>query len=248
MRKQLGDVSAIPSKRLYSSIIADYDLHRSICELIDNAVDLWILSRRSGCLQIKIDINTQQQVILKNVKVYKHDDRFEYEITNYDLKDSDADWVISKDGNATFQNFTIAQRRDGTHFMYDLNTSYIWETIIDSCTDGEWIHFTGGRYEIDTTLNLDFADDSFDAIFMYDTLQHVAHREEALNECIRVIKPDGVICVIEWNERSIQADEAQYGFTIDYIDPRTILQRDDVSIEVLVGTWVNAFLIRRKAS
>ncbi|MHA2377315.1 MAG: class I SAM-dependent methyltransferase [Candidatus Thorarchaeota archaeon] len=96
--------------------------------------------------------------------------------------------------------------------------------------------------------HLDFANETFDAIFMYDTLQHVAHREDTLNECIRVIKPDGVICVIEWNERSIQADEAQYEFTIDYIDPRTILQRDDVSIEMLAGTWVNAFLIKRKAS
>jgi hypothetical protein len=63
MRKQLGDLSALPSKRIYSSIIADYDLNRSICELLDNAIDLWILAGKRDSLKINVDINVQQQVI-----------------------------------------------------------------------------------------------------------------------------------------------------------------------------------------
>lgn len=36
MKKEVDRVSAIPSKRLFWSIIADYDLNLSICELVDN--------------------------------------------------------------------------------------------------------------------------------------------------------------------------------------------------------------------
>jgi ubiquinone/menaquinone biosynthesis C-methylase UbiE len=92
---------------------------------------------------------------------------------------------------------------------------------------------------------LDLPDESRDAIFMYDTLQHVKNRELALNESMRVIKPNGLTCLIEWNERSIKEDKERYGFTIDYIDPRKILHRDDVSTELIAGTWVNIFVIRK---
>ncbi len=92
---------------------------------------------------------------------------------------------------------------------------------------------------------LNFPDESFDGIFMYDTLQHIKNREVALNECIRVMKVSGLICVIEWNEKSIKDDEEKYGFTIDYIDPKHILKRDDISIELITGNFVNMFLIRK---
>ena len=38
MKKEVDTIDAVPSKRLFLSIIADYDLNRSICELIDNAL------------------------------------------------------------------------------------------------------------------------------------------------------------------------------------------------------------------
>ena len=43
--------------------------------------------------------------------------------------------------------------------------------------------------------SLHFPDDSFDGIFMYDTLQHITNRERALTECIRVMEPRGLICI-----------------------------------------------------
>ena len=93
--------------------------------------------------------------------------------------------------------------------------------------------------------SLNFPDDSFDAIFMYDTLQHIKNREAALNECIRVLKACGLICIIEWNEKSIKDTEEKYGFTIDYIDPRQILNREDISIELIEGNLVNVFILRK---
>lgn len=64
MKKDVGRVSAIPSKRLFWSIIADYNLNLSICELVDNALDIWVKHDKSGQLSINIDLDQNQQTII----------------------------------------------------------------------------------------------------------------------------------------------------------------------------------------
>ena len=64
MKKKVQEISAIPSKRIYLSIIADYHLNLSLCELIDNAIDNWIFNGRKKRLEINIDLNYEQQTIL----------------------------------------------------------------------------------------------------------------------------------------------------------------------------------------
>lgn len=89
-----------------------------------------------------------------------------------------------------------------------------------------------------------FPDDSFDALFMYDASQHIDKREIALGECLRVARHDGVVCVIEWTQASIEANEAKYGFRPDCIDPNDYVDGDDVSIELFAGKRVHAFVLR----
>ncbi len=36
---EIETIDATPNKRIYRSIIADYDLKTAICELVDNALD-----------------------------------------------------------------------------------------------------------------------------------------------------------------------------------------------------------------
>jgi len=63
MKKLVDVVDATPSKRLFLSIIADYDLNRAICELIDNALDIWVRNGRAAALSINIILDTNQQHI-----------------------------------------------------------------------------------------------------------------------------------------------------------------------------------------
>src|SRR5258708_11947791 len=63
MKNVVGELDAIPSKRLFQSIIADYDLNRSVCELVDNALDVWVRSGKSKPLHINITLNIGQQTI-----------------------------------------------------------------------------------------------------------------------------------------------------------------------------------------
>ena len=66
MKDFIENVDAVPSKRLFGSIIADYDLDRSICELIDNALDIWVKNGKKDPIVIIIDIDKNQQTISVN--------------------------------------------------------------------------------------------------------------------------------------------------------------------------------------
>jgi DNA topoisomerase VI subunit B len=66
MKRQVDTVDATPSKRLYLSIIADYDLPKALCELIDNALDIWVKAGRRPPFDIAITLDQVQQRICVN--------------------------------------------------------------------------------------------------------------------------------------------------------------------------------------
>jgi len=62
-KRVIKSIVAVPSKRMYRSIIADYNPKLAICELVDNSVDLWIREGKVNNLQVAVNINTDQQFI-----------------------------------------------------------------------------------------------------------------------------------------------------------------------------------------
>lgn len=64
MKKEIETLDATPSKRLFLSIIADYDLNKSICELVDNGLDVWVRNGKAGNISIKIELDKTQQTIV----------------------------------------------------------------------------------------------------------------------------------------------------------------------------------------
>lgn len=64
MMQQIGMLNAVPSKRLFLSIIADYDLNKSICELIDNSFDMWTRNQRSGSVNIAVTLDRHDNRIV----------------------------------------------------------------------------------------------------------------------------------------------------------------------------------------
>lgn len=56
-------IDATPQKRLFLSIIADYGLITSICELIDNALDQWLVSGKAEPLEIRVILNSDRQQV-----------------------------------------------------------------------------------------------------------------------------------------------------------------------------------------
>lgn len=58
-----GDLDGTPNKRLYWSIINDYDTVTALCELIDNALDIWTINGQKGKLAIDLKIDKARQLI-----------------------------------------------------------------------------------------------------------------------------------------------------------------------------------------
>jgi len=62
-KREVGLLDGTPDKRLYWSIISDYDIKTGICELIDNAIDLWKLGGASSVLSIELILDPERQLI-----------------------------------------------------------------------------------------------------------------------------------------------------------------------------------------
>lgn len=61
---ELIHIDATPQKRLFLSIIADYDIKTAVCELVDNAIDHWIDGGRISILKVGIRVNLDRQTIV----------------------------------------------------------------------------------------------------------------------------------------------------------------------------------------
>lgn len=93
--------------------------------------------------------------------------------------------------------------------------------------------------------SLPFQKESFDAVFLYDALQHIRDRVKALNECIRVVKRGGVVCAIEANNYGIDYFGRTEGIVIEKVDPREMPTNEEVAIQMVSGEYSDAYLLKR---
>lgn len=62
-KREAGLLDGTPEKRMYWSIISDYDIRTGICELIDNAFDLWMGERPQRNLLVELNLDVERQLI-----------------------------------------------------------------------------------------------------------------------------------------------------------------------------------------
>lgn len=60
---EIGPIDGTPEKRMFWSIINDYDLKTGGCELVDNAIDLWTIAERPDKLSVNITLDAERQLI-----------------------------------------------------------------------------------------------------------------------------------------------------------------------------------------
>jgi len=56
-------IDGTPDKRVFWSIVSDYGLRSGLCELVDNALDLWMLNGQKRSLAIEIDLDKDRQLV-----------------------------------------------------------------------------------------------------------------------------------------------------------------------------------------
>jgi hypothetical protein len=63
IKTEIGPIDGTPEKRMFWSIISDYDLKTGLCELVDNAIDIWLRDEKSRPPTIKITLDAERQFI-----------------------------------------------------------------------------------------------------------------------------------------------------------------------------------------
>jgi Histidine kinase-, DNA gyrase B-, and HSP90-like ATPase len=62
-KRESDVVDGTPEKRLFLSIISDYDLKTGLCELVDNAFDVWVSNGKPSGLIIDVRLDPDRQLI-----------------------------------------------------------------------------------------------------------------------------------------------------------------------------------------
>jgi Histidine kinase-, DNA gyrase B-, and HSP90-like ATPase len=68
MKSETHILDGTPQKRVFWAIISDYNISTSICELIDNALDIWLRNGKQTdlCVEIDVDIHSRSLRIADN--------------------------------------------------------------------------------------------------------------------------------------------------------------------------------------
>ena len=87
-----------------------------------------------------------------------------------------------------------------------------------------------------------FADAEFDAVFMMGALHHMNDPESAIAECIRVLAPKGVVCILEPTPALLEMARAKYPDHPDAKDPTPFVK--DVSLQTTHTEMFDIYEIR----
>lgn len=87
-----------------------------------------------------------------------------------------------------------------------------------------------------------FSDQAFDAIFMMGALHHMSDPAAAVAECIRVLAPGGVICILEPNAALIDLARKRHPDHPEPTDPTPFVH--DMALETFHEEMFDVFVIR----
>ena len=75
-KTEIEPLDGTPEKRMFWSIIADYDLQTGLTELVDNAIDIWMGTKNRGPLRIDLNLDAERQIIAltDNAGGVRHED------------------------------------------------------------------------------------------------------------------------------------------------------------------------------
>ena len=92
-----------------------------------------------------------------------------------------------------------------------------------------------------------FEDESFDAIFLSGTLHHIDDEQAAFRESVRVLKPDGIICIFEPNSLAIGIiRESKFPNHPDAVDPREYNRKSQLPVEIKKTHFYDAYIFHKR--
>ena len=89
-----------------------------------------------------------------------------------------------------------------------------------------------------------FEDKIFDAIFIQGALHHIGDKASAFKESYRVMKKDGLLCILEPTPMGIKRIKKRMPNHPDAVDPIKMAKIYPLTVEIFEGTVFNAFIFR----
>lgn len=114
----------------------------------------------------------------------------------------------------------------------------------------EWLE-NAKKAEIDHLISfqpfnaekMPFEDGMFDAIFVYGALHHMDNKKAVLNECARIVKPSGLICISEPTKKAMRFILKRFPTHPDPVDPRDYAE--NLKVEIIENLSFNTYIFRK---
>ena len=89
---------------------------------------------------------------------------------------------------------------------------YINELDCDryACDIADASKYVSAKFSVGSCLRLPYADQTFDVVFCNEVLEHAIFVDNAIRECLRVLKPEGQLIVID-KDKAYGKDELHFG-------------------------------------
>ena len=96
--------------------------------------------------------------------------------------------------------------------------------------------------------DMPFEHNTFDAIFFMGSLHHIdeKYRVTVFKECIRISKPNAIICFLEPNQKGIQRIRERHPSHGDAADPYEYVQGLNLASRKMEGAFFDAFIFRKQ--
>ena len=94
--------------------------------------------------------------------------------------------------------------------------------------------------------NLPFDDKSFDAVFIYGSFHHIENKNSTMKECLRILKKQGFLIIIEPSEKIIKNVRKTFPDHPDAVDPRDFVGDLDLNVEVIRKDFANVYVFKLK--
>lgn len=88
-----------------------------------------------------------------------------------------------------------------------------------------------------------FGENEFDAVFMMGALHHVNDKHLVMNECIRILKPGRILCIIEPSDKGMEIIKKRRMNHPKSVDPREFIK--GLPLEIIKKYMFNAFIFKK---
>jgi len=92
--------------------------------------------------------------------------------------------------------------------------------------------------------NLPFDNASFDAIFLYTSLHHIDDKARAIKEFLRVMKPNGMLIIIELTEEGVKLIRKRRIHHPDPVDPIVLTKSFKLKVEIIETRYLHSYIFK----